>query len=392
MARYEFKQGSSAKFWQVEVVGTTCVTTYGRIGTDGRETVKQCSSVQEAQATADKTAAGKVKKGYQLVGDEGGGANEGILGLEDENHDTYEPAQKFVFRTIYDFGGTLGHAKRGAAYRVRVEYGEDDAFLESLRQLIDHEDAAQLEALVVGNYGEGSSMGEGSEPIIEAIVSGRAKRPNLKAIYMGDIVQEESEVSWIQWADLAPLVFEGLEHLRVRGGGRLGGGIASGSLRSFVWQSGGLDGSVIDAVSAANLPNLEHLELWLGEENYGGIVDPAPLATILSGKLFPKLSYLGLRNSAIADQIAVMVSASPILSEVEHLDLSMGALGDVGARALIESPAVKQLKKLSLQHNFCSDAVKKELKALGPVVDVRRLDAEEEEDGEEVYRYISVAE
>ena len=98
---------------------------------------------------------------------------------------------------------------------------------------------------------------------------------------------------------------------------------------------------LLPEVWAAELPRLEHLELWLGDGYYGGIATAAPLAPLLSGNLFPNLKYLGLRNSRIADEVAKAVAASPILERLEVLDLSLGNMGDEGARALIASPAVR---------------------------------------------------
>jgi hypothetical protein len=60
-------------------------------------------------------------------------------------------------------------------------------------------------------------------------------------------------------------------------------------------------------ITSAHLPNLEHLELWLGSDGYGGnteIVDLAPIFT----EQFSRLTYLGLRDSGETDAIAAAVS------------------------------------------------------------------------------------
>ena len=67
MARYEFSDGKSNKFWEVEVDGDTVNVCYGRLGTDGQTSTKVYSSAAEAQAQADKQAKSKMKKGYALV-------------------------------------------------------------------------------------------------------------------------------------------------------------------------------------------------------------------------------------------------------------------------------------------------------------------------------------
>jgi predicted DNA-binding WGR domain protein len=74
MPRYEFIEGSSKKFWEIQLDGTSFTTTYGRIGTDGQMSMKEWDSEEKAQKEYDKLIAEKTKKGYELVGGNGGGA------------------------------------------------------------------------------------------------------------------------------------------------------------------------------------------------------------------------------------------------------------------------------------------------------------------------------
>src|SRR5262249_2977768 len=126
------------------------------------------------------------------------------------------------------------------------------------------------------------------------------------------------------------------------------GNIQHDHLKELVVQAGGLPPSVIHEVGAAKLPNLEHLELWLGEPNYGGDATAEDIAPLLKPNVFPKLRYLGLKNSEIQDEIAGVIAMAPVLNQLEVLDLSMGTLSDAGAKALLGSPAIKKLKKLDL--------------------------------------------
>jgi predicted DNA-binding WGR domain protein len=71
MPRYEFKEGTSNKFWEVSLDGDTFTTRYGKIGTDGQETSKSFKTAAEAKKQYDKIVAEKVKKGYQLVDGDG---------------------------------------------------------------------------------------------------------------------------------------------------------------------------------------------------------------------------------------------------------------------------------------------------------------------------------
>lgn len=61
---FEFVEGTSSKFWEIEVQGTQFFTRYGKIGTDGQMTQKDFDSEEKTQAEANKLIAEKTKKGY----------------------------------------------------------------------------------------------------------------------------------------------------------------------------------------------------------------------------------------------------------------------------------------------------------------------------------------
>src|SRR5262249_52236852 len=141
------------------------------------------------------------------------------------------------------------------------------------------------------------------------------------------------------------------------------------ALRSLVIESGGLSGSVVRAVGGSQLPNLEHLELWLGSDGYGGSVKVKDLAPILSGENFPRLKSLALRDSEIAHEVASALADAPILPRLEVLDLSLGVLGDEGVVALLSGGRLGGLKKLDIHHHYVTDEALDGLKALGIELD-----------------------
>jgi len=61
---FEFVEGSSKKFWEIWMDGNSFCTKYGRIGTDGQETVKEFDTLDKAKKEYEKIVAEKVKKGY----------------------------------------------------------------------------------------------------------------------------------------------------------------------------------------------------------------------------------------------------------------------------------------------------------------------------------------
>jgi hypothetical protein len=266
-------------------------------------------------------------------------------------------------------------------------------WMDRLASFLEQPAARQVAGLVVGMWGE--PMGErGSAAVVETLVAAHERLPALRALFLGDLVQEESEISWIEQSDVSPLftAYPGLEHFWVRGSNGLSlGRLRHERLRTLVVQSGGLPAAVVREIAAAELPALEHLELWLGEEDYGGDSTVVDLAPLLTGERFPQLRYLGLRDSEHADDVAVAVAGSPLLERVRVLDLSLGTLGDRGAEALLANPAVARLEKLDLHHHFCSEAMVARLEGLGIPVDVSERLEPEDGDGPE-WRYVAVGE
>jgi internalin A len=63
---YEFIKGNSSKFWEITIKRNAFITRYGRIGTKGRETVKEWDSSDIAYKEATKLRKSKEEKGYVL--------------------------------------------------------------------------------------------------------------------------------------------------------------------------------------------------------------------------------------------------------------------------------------------------------------------------------------
>ncbi len=300
-------------------------------------------------------------------------------------------------RPVKDWTGSAEPADFGRyAFRLRVDYDEADdgvGFGDKLAELLDADGVDRLTALVVGAWTPDDS-GLGSADVVERLVTARDRLPNLRHLFLGDITAEECEISWIRQSDLSPLLaaYDRLESLGVRGGEGLSFGTPRhATLRSLTVQAGGLPPGVLHEVAAADLPALEHLELWLGVENYGGAAVVDDLAPLLRGDLFPSLRYLGLRDSELGDDLAGVVALAPVVGQLETLDLSLGTVGDDGAKALLASPFVRKLKKLDLHHHFISEPVQAQLQALG--IDVDLSDPQDPvEWGGESHRFVAHSE
>lgn len=61
---FEFVGGTSAKFWEITVVGCNTTVRYGRLGTDGQTQTKSFGNPAAAQQHAAKLIGEKTAKGY----------------------------------------------------------------------------------------------------------------------------------------------------------------------------------------------------------------------------------------------------------------------------------------------------------------------------------------
>jgi uncharacterized protein (TIGR02996 family) len=92
MPRYEFKEGSSSKFWEITLSANTFTTRWGRIGTNGQEKTQTFDTSAEARKEYEKLVREKEKKGYELVGDSEGAEDGGDEGGEPASNPELEAA------------------------------------------------------------------------------------------------------------------------------------------------------------------------------------------------------------------------------------------------------------------------------------------------------------
>lgn len=268
-----------------------------------------------------------------------------------------ENAAFFFDGPVLDYRGPADWKGPEYSYRLAVDgMPGSGKVIDYLDALVQHADAPKLRALVIGkwcNYGECSNAA-----IVESLIQHRDRLSGLVAVFLGDITSKEMETSWIQNCDLTPLLlaYPNLEVLRVRGGNglRFSAMQPQHSLRALIVETSGMPRSLLSDVFSCPLPNLVHLELWLGAKNSGWGGSLEDIKPILEGSQFPALKYLGLRNSEIADEIAKAVVNTPILHRIDTLDLSNGNLSDSGGRGLWGIMWDVPLRQLILNHHYMS--------------------------------------
>ena len=250
----------------------------------------------------------------------------------------------------------------------------------------------EIEALLVGCEDGGDV--ESLEEYISLIIENASKFKSLKAIYTGDIDQEQSEISWIVQFDHSNLLkaFPNLVELRIKGGNSLSiGEMNMKKLKKLVILSGGLDNEIIKGLIHSQLPALEHLELWLGTDEYGFFYSKNEIEELLNVYSNSNLKYLGLVNCDRQDEIIELIIENKIiLQKLDKLDLSLGNMSDKGGALLLNCPEIQKLPMLEITHHYMSDEMVNSLKKINPsfIIDDRNeSDAEDEDD-----RYVAVGE
>ncbi len=300
-----------------------------------------------------------------------------------------ESTETFFNKTVTAYDPALPVDLSGdKVYRLALEYDDERKMPDLFDQFLQSADKSKLDALVIGMWGE--PYEESADDIIAALVARAPELPALRALFIGDMTFEECEISWIVQGDYTPLLnaYPKLEELRIRGAQDLSlEPVTHTALRKLTIESGGLPSEVVESLIGSSLPALEHLEVWLGSDGYGFDGDVELYRRLLGALAGPSLRYLGLRDSEITDELAQWLAGEEIVGRLHTLDLSLGTLGDDGARALLDSPHVRSLRRLDLSHHYISAQVQESLKALP--LEVVLDDAQEDDDGE---RYVAVGE
>jgi len=330
-----YQDSTSNKFWSIEVNLNEHTVTYGRIGTDGTVKTKSFPDEETALKEALKLVASKKKKGYKEVS---------------KKQQTVRDNNTFAGKPIREFESS---ASADTAVKVFALY-EDESIGEKIDRLMKLEEAEKIDTLIIGSWDEAYEMG--AQFILDKLIEHKDKLKSLKHLFVGDMESEECEMSWIKQANYSNFYqhFPNLESFGVKGGDSLVlGNIQLPKLKNLIIESGGINRDVIADLCNSDLPNLEHLEIWLGTEDYGCSVATDQLKPILNGK-FPKLKYLGLKNYYLADEIAVALKDAPVIATLDTLDISMGILKDAGAQALLENDELLKLDYLNCRHHFMS--------------------------------------
>lgn len=222
-------------------------------------------------------------------------------------------------------------------------------------------------------------------------VTASSQAAHLRSLRFDDYTMEDCELSWTPFGDFSDAweKLHGLEELVLRAGesGELGD-IALPKLKRFVRVSGGLSSGEIESILGAQWPQLEQLEIWFGDPNYGAEGNVEMLNGLLAGEVPPTLKHLGLCNAMFANELIEPLSNSVLLRQLRVLDLSKSALMDEDVDLLLAAaPKFAHLERLDLSECMFDERLG-ELKNALPNA---RLDEQREGYGDGD-RYVAVGE
>jgi hypothetical protein len=279
---------------------------------------------------------------------------ERLDGLPDRHALSFSNRRTVVFNPEVGIQDTVNTAY---AIRANSKSGLGITTIENiLTELLLDSNINQIEALIFGHCYWASS-----HKIVSQLVKDKTYFLNLKALFIGDIKDQEQMISSIEQSDISPILeaYPSLEILHIRGDGgywRDGSYFSSlefsplkhNNLLALRVESGGLNRKAISGICSLELPTLEYLELWLGSSDYGGDSSVEDLMPILSGEAFPNLKYLGLRNCEYTDDIASALVQFPWINQLIELDFSLGSLTEHGMAILLKCPAINSLDTLNV--------------------------------------------
>ena len=284
--------------------------------------------------------------------------------------------------------------RNGYIYRVRLSHDSysDSAYqgntVDILDQVLRHPSGRYVVEFAF------QSNGDPNEDDLQDLIDllGKKAPPTTRKITFGDNVDQ---ISWHHTGNLNKL-WKGVPNLRVleiESGEFDVGKMNAPALERAIFITGGLSKSCGKNIANAVMPKIKHLEVYYGDDNYGGDCTVKEVRPLLDRTDLKNLEYLGLKNSEFSDEIAKSIAGAKVLKTLKTLDLSLGTMTDEGAHALAAAKdSLAHLQCLDLTRNFLTKDGIKAVKGLCPkVVTGDQEEADDWGDGE-LHRYVRISE
>ncbi len=282
--------------------------------------------------------------------------------------------------------GTSANSKMGKSKTYSYDYDEYESGKNAgtmAEDILADPEFSDLEELIIGGWG--GEYEDDCQPILDAIADNPDRFSHITKLFVGDMDFEVCEVSWIMQGNYSRIwkAMPQLKELTIKGSMELTlGEIEHENLESLTIICGGLGADVIKEITKAKLPNLKKLLLYIGVEDYGFDGNADTVREMLADSDYPGLTYLGIVDSEIQDELTEVVLESKYIRQIETLDLSCGTLTDKGANLLLEKlPELSNIRKLDVHHHYLSNEMMEKLGKLSLDVDMSEQEKPDEWDG-----------
>lgn len=252
--------------------------------------------------------------------------------------------------------GFVGRAELGASYQGASAQGYEEVSRSRLARFL-----RELELHTpYSHHGEGPD----DDMIVEAVLAS----PPPSTLRVFALTCGDNQRAWSHLGNIERLyqVLGTVEKLVVDTGRVELGTIDLPACRSLTVVNSGMRGHVPRSIAAARWQHLEELDLFFGNEDYGGDCVVGDLVPLLGDAArFPALKRLGLRGCEFGDDLARVLVDSPLVSQLSTLDLSGSTMGAAAADALLaHADRFAHLQSLDLTANFFSPAEARHLETL----------------------------
>jgi predicted DNA-binding WGR domain protein len=278
--------------------------------------------------------------------------------------------------------------------------GDDDTtpYAATLARILKHPAGRLVRELELG-LPPNDDVDWSYDSILPAL-TGNGVLPLLRVLDMTADAEFMDQDSWRAIGDLSKLwaVIPQIREIRLKGSGNDDestelGTVVAPHLEKFVHISSGLAKDVPIQLGKATLPELRHLELYLGGEDYGNTCKLKSFAGIFEGKGLPRLEYLGIVNSEWERDLIAALAKAPIVKRLKTLDLTKGTMWREAAQALLEyASAFRHLELLDVSDNYFDTQMCAAIKKAIPCANVADQKTLDDPDDDEPYRYVTVGE
>ena len=139
---FEYDDGSSRKFWEIDLEGQMVLVRFGRLDTQGTSQVKDLGSDGAAQAHHDRMIATKLKKGYTEVGNAGDEPRRPIVMVPQDGITVQRGMKAYM-------------SEHSGACRIVVRKADDvDAAVDALQQFLGDLWSSDVFASLDGAFGD----------------------------------------------------------------------------------------------------------------------------------------------------------------------------------------------------------------------------------------------